>query len=316
MSAAELLGMEPNELLDPFRLVGEGRFTFRVQDITPAELASFEERARRWVATYRECARPMVETSPSGGVKRRIFSTWQGEDVETACRKIWMAWDLGPAPAERLEQAIEQHVGALILNVDGPEGLPSAVCYLRDYHTIFVNRSAAPDRRALDVARALFHLLAWDEIPPPRVDLDIPPQGRVSRSRRLADHFAAALIMPRLLMQARWAARLGEDLGAWMNRTSNDLQVSVPVLRARLLELGLIHGTRLNSVIALDAKQQHHRDESPMLFSQRFIAAIAYTMNTGLLSVRRASTILGLPPVSLGELCAAYENPLANDVQV
>lgn len=307
--AAELLGVELDALLDPFRLVGEGRFSFRVQAITAAELSQFEARAGRWVATYRECARPLAETGPSGGAKRRIFSAWEGEDVEVACRKLWMAWDLGPAPAERLGQAIEQHVGALILNVDGPEGLSSAVCYLRDYHTIFVNRSAAPERRALDIARALFRLLAWEEMPPPRIDREVPYRGRVSHGGQLANSFAAALVMPGPLMQARWAARLGEDLGAWMLRTSGDLQVSVPVLGVRLLDLGLVQEEQLISTLAHGAQQQH-RLEPRLLFGRSFIAPIADTVNSGRLTARRVADILELSTVAFTELCRRYRCPL------
>ncbi|CAA9370585.1 MAG: hypothetical protein AVDCRST_MAG68-5718 [uncultured Gemmatimonadetes bacterium] len=307
--AAELLGVELDALRDPFRLVGEGRFSFRVQAITAAELSQFEDRAGRWVATYRECARPLAETGPSGGAKRRIFSAWEGEDVEVACRKLWMAWDLGPAPAERLGQAIEQHVGALILNVDGPEGLSSGVCYLRDHHTIFLNRGAAPERRALDIARALFRLLAWEELPPGRIERDVPPRGRVSRGRQLADSFAAALVMPSLLMQARWAARLREDLGTWMLRTSGHLQVSVPALGARLLELGLVQDGQLVSTLAHGAQQQH-RAEPRMLFSRMFIAPIADAVNSRRLLVRRAAGILELSPLAFAELCRAYGCPL------
>lgn len=315
VGAAELLGVELDVLLDPFRLVGEGRFSLRVHEVAAAEQSAFEDRAGRWVATYRECARPLVDTGPSGGAKRRIFSAWQGEDVETACRKLWMAWDLGPAPAERLEQAIEQHAGALILNVDGPDGLSSAVCYLRDYHTIFVNRSAALERRALDIARALFRLLVWEEMPPPRLDHEVPSRGRVSRGRRLADGFAAALVMPGLLMQARWADRLGEDLGAWMLRTSGDLQVSVPVLGARLLELGLVQDEQLSSPLA-HGRHQQHQAEPRMLFSRMFIGPVADAVNSGWLSVRRAAAILELSPVDFAELCRAYGCPLHVEVPV
>ncbi|HEX8671575.1 MAG TPA: XRE family transcriptional regulator [Longimicrobium sp.] len=311
--AADLLGVELEALLDPFRLMGEGRFSFRVRAITDAELSPFEDRAGRWVATYRECVRPLAETGPSGGAKRRIFSAWGGEDVEIACRKLWMAWDLGPAPAERLGQAIEQHVGALILNVDGPEGLSSAVCYLRDYHTIFVNRSAAPERRALDIARALFRLLAWGGLPPRRIECAVAARARVSRGRQLADSFAAALVMPGPLMQARWAARLGEDLRAWMLRTSRALQVSVPVLGARLLELGLVQEEQLGSALEHGAQQQP-RVEPRMLFSRMFIAPIADAVNSGRLLVGRAAGILELSPLGFAELCRAYGCPLRDGV--
>ena len=51
VKAAECLGVEMDLFTDPYRLVGEGRFSFRADGVSEETIRSFEERAGRWVAT-------------------------------------------------------------------------------------------------------------------------------------------------------------------------------------------------------------------------------------------------------------------------
>src|SRR5574337_1675863 len=54
LRAMEVLGVDVDYFTDGFRLVGEGRFSWRVDKSATANLlSSFEERAGRWIATYR-----------------------------------------------------------------------------------------------------------------------------------------------------------------------------------------------------------------------------------------------------------------------
>src|SRR3954468_16832791 len=52
--AAEALGVAVDTILDPFRLTGRGESRFRAKGADAAVLADFEERAGRWISTYRE----------------------------------------------------------------------------------------------------------------------------------------------------------------------------------------------------------------------------------------------------------------------
>src|SRR5215207_2274585 len=52
--AAQVLGVDLDTFLDPFRLIGEGEFNFRAKEVDPNVLSAFEEQAGRWIATYRE----------------------------------------------------------------------------------------------------------------------------------------------------------------------------------------------------------------------------------------------------------------------
>src|SRR5258708_28881779 len=50
--AARVFGVELEYFADPYRLAGEGRFSWRQHGGEPAELLAFEERADKWIATY------------------------------------------------------------------------------------------------------------------------------------------------------------------------------------------------------------------------------------------------------------------------
>ena len=71
LSAAELilgmqvLGVDLDYFTDPFRLVGEGQFSFRTSATVEEQvLDQFERRAGRWIAMYRELSREQGPCTP------------------------------------------------------------------------------------------------------------------------------------------------------------------------------------------------------------------------------------------------------------
>ncbi len=53
--AMQVLGVDVDFFTDRFRLVGEGRFSWRTtKEATASLLDTFEERAGRWIALYRQ----------------------------------------------------------------------------------------------------------------------------------------------------------------------------------------------------------------------------------------------------------------------
>ena len=54
IGAMQVLGVDLDYLTDPFRLVGEGQFSFRTTGVVEQRvLDQFEEQAGRWIALYR-----------------------------------------------------------------------------------------------------------------------------------------------------------------------------------------------------------------------------------------------------------------------
>lgn len=313
--AAEILAVPVDTILDPYRLVGEGKFSFRAKGVVPAELGDFEERAGRWIATYRELGPRMGESASLLGTKLELTERSSFEEAAASAEALWERWELGDCPAERLEDAIERHIGALVLYVDAPEGISGAASHLPRCHTILVNRREAPVRRSFDLAHELFHLLTWDAMPPARVEPQEVSKTKGNRTEKLADNFGAALLMPTTIMARRWAERGGEDLAEWLGRTASELRVSTEALWWRLVNLELIGRREKQPAQApVRASGKPSDVEVPLLFSRKFVALVSRAVNNGRLSLRRAAGLLGLQAAEFWELCSAHGHPLAYDL--
>lgn len=312
---AEALQVDVDVFLDPFLLIGEGAFSFRAKEVEETTLAAFEEQARRWIATYRELGLQAGSEPRRLGRKLELNLWSRFEDAEASAEMLWKEWELGDVPADRLEEAIETQLGALVLYVDAADGISGAASQLPGLHTILVNRRESQGRRSFDLAHELFHVLTWDAMPPRRVEpLEVKP-AKGNRVEQMAESFAAALLMPSAVISARWAERAGEELSLWMSRTAAQLRVSVPALQWRLVNLGLISKAQVKA-IGSTARQAaaSAQPKLPLLFSRRFIERVSGAVEAGRLSLRRAAALLGLSLAELADVCAAHGCPLSYDL--
>lgn len=311
--AAAVLGTEVDAFLDPFRLIGEGAFSFRAREADERTVADFEAQARRWIATYRELGMQAGAAPRRLGAKLELTPWSSFEDAAASAEWLWAQWELGEVPAERLQEAMEQRLGALVLYVDAPGGISGAASQLPGLNTVLINRREPRGRRSFDLAHELFHLLTWDAMPPRRVESPEVKPAKGNRVEQLAENFAAALLMPAPLVQARWAARGAEEMLLWMNRTASDFRVSVPALQWRLVNLGLL---AKGAVPALGAVPRNGaaREDVSLLFSAPFIQRISVAVEEGRLSLRRAAALLDLELAELADLCAAHGHPLSYEL--
>lgn len=311
--AAAELGVDVDTFTDPFRLVGEGSFSFRTKGVAPETLSVFEEQAGRWIATYRELSNRLGAGRRVLGSKLELSVTSSFEDAIASGEALWESWDLGDVPAERLQDAIEHHLGILVLYVDTVEGISGAASHLPRYDTILVNRNESSGRRYFDLAHELFHILTWDAMPPRRVEGWDVARSKGNRVENLADNFAGALLMPSTIIQRLWDSRNDEDPGAWLTRNASELRVSPDALRWRLVALKLLPAAAARELTPRAAKPKGAA-QVPLLFSSRFIGMISRGVDAGLLSFRRAASLLGLRVGEFARLCAAYGHPLAYDL--
>lgn len=308
--AATLFGVAMEAFVDPFRLVGEGAFSFRAKEVDPETLAAFQEQVGCWIATYRELGRQAGAPTRRVGLKLELTPRSSFEDAAEAAEYLWRSWELGPVPAARLQDAIEERLGILVLHVDAPEGISGAASRLPSHDTIVVNRGEPEGRRSFDLAHELFHLLTWEAMPPRHVEAQEPPKSKGNRVEQLAENFAAALLMPADVVRERWERRGEADFGAWLGGTAAELRVSGPALRWRLVNLKLLSDATAPSV----RPRSGGRERRPLPFSRAFVARIAEGLEAGRLSLRRAASLLGLGSVEMIELCAAYGHPLSYEL--
>lgn len=309
VAVAQALAVGVETLLDPYRLIGEGAFSFRAKEVDESALAAFEEQARRWIATYRELGVQAGSEPRRLGQKLELYPWSSFEDAAASAEMLWRLWDLGDVPVDRLEEAVETHLGALVLYVEATPGISGAASQLPGLQAILVNRRESQGRRSFDLAHELFHLLTWDAMPPKRVEpLEVKP-AKGNRVEQMAESFAAALLMPAPVVSGRWATRGGEDVALWISRTAAELRVSVPALQWRLVNLGHLPKSAVQAMGAV--RPASGKQVMPPLFGRRFIERVAGAVDAGRLSLRRASALLGLSMAELADVCAAHGHPLS-----
>ena len=305
LRAIKVLGLELDFFTDSFRLAGEGRFSWRAHKDAPSNLLhAFEEKAGRWIATWRRLgelqgAKPSALQPALALSERSSF-----EDARAVAESLAEEWKLGDVPASALEAAIRK-LGTLILYVDPPQPISGAACQVPGTNAILINRKEPEGRRHYDLAHELFHLLTWEQMPPEHTETDTPRGTKAKRIEQLADNFAMAMLMSERVLLPRWQARGEQEIHRWLNSTASDFLVTAMALKWRLINLGWL--TKSDLLKINDAKltfngRPKNQQPLPDLFSAEFVQRLHTGLAKGQLSVRRAAEILDLTIEALADL--------------
>ena len=312
IEAMKILRVDLEYFTDPFQLAGEGEFSFRTTtDVANAVLDDFEYSAGRWLALYRELSIEQGRAQPWLQSKLPLTPQSSFEDAQAAGEWVADRWQLGAPPAEALRSAMENHASILVLNVDTPPGISGAASRVSGLNCVLVNRRDSEQRRHFDLAHELFHLFTWDAMPPDRTDVvDVPRNGNGWRVERLAENFAAALLMPESILREHWERQSTQaDLHERISEVADALRVSGTACKWRLHSLGWISKAELDRIedwrFATNRRiPPAAREATP--FSQPFIDRIATALDTGRLSVRRTASLLDLAVPDLASLLRDY----------
>ena len=235
MLAVEKLGAPLEHFTDPFRLVGEGRFSWRQTGVRVDQLEEYERDAGRWIAAYRALAPRVGHDLP---LMRRALGLTRNsrfEDAMVAGERFVTEFSLGEAAATGLIEVMERELGILVLMVDAQQGISGAACRLPELDTVMIQRREVEGRRNFGLAHELFHILTWDTMPPEHFE-EIRETGG-NRVEQLANNFAAAVLMPASTLERTggWTSLAGEGSDSAAERcgrrTSSDLLR--PALAAR-----------------------------------------------------------------------------------
>lgn len=316
-AAANALGVTVDYVTDPYRLVGEGRFSFRAKGVEGSVLDDFEQRAGRWIATWRQLERERGSEPKRLALKLDLSKQSSFEEAAASAEELVREWNLGDAPAERLPAEIHQKLGALVLFVDAPAGISGAASLVPGLSTILVNRQESRGRRSFDLAHELFHVLTWDAMPPERIESWVVKPTKGNRVELLAENFAAALLMPAELVARLFEKRNSVDLHDWLNATATRLGVSAVALKWRLRNLEILTKEDLLTINddRLVANGDHQNaSERPPLFSREFVVRVHEAIESGHLSLRRSAALLDLSTQDLASVIAAYALSLSYEV--
>ena len=295
---------------DPFRLVGEGRFSWRHTGIGADRLADYERAAGSWVAAFRFLAPLVGHEIPLMRRSLRMGRQSRLEDAMLAGERFAAEFNLGEVPALRLIEVMERELGILVLMVDADDGFSGAACRLPEVDAVLIARHEPSGRRHFDLAHELFHILTWDAMPPEHFEKAMETGG--SRLEQFANNFAAATLMPaRTLEQfSNWSNLTEEKLIAQLNAVADELHVTSSVLRWRLVALGELKSTVAHS-LPEEALRNNGRDavdgELPALFSRPFVEVLGLAIDKGHVSIRRISSLLELTVEDLADLFTAHD---------
>jgi Zn-dependent peptidase ImmA (M78 family)/DNA-binding XRE family transcriptional regulator len=314
----QILGKKLEYFTDTFSLVGEGAFSWRALGAAPASLDQFEEKASKWIGTFRRLGE--IKGEPFNPLSQQLNLTERSsfEEAQAAGEALVSDWDLGEIPAQNLSKVVEDRLKILVLYVDAPVGISGAACQLPQFNTILINRREPDGRRNYDFAHEIFHILTWSAMPPRPYDQADKVEGtKAKRVEQLANNFAAALLMPSASLKPRWEKRGDQDLHDWLNETASELLVTSDALYWRLRQIGWL--TQAASLeINRDRLTWNGRSPSaqtlPKLFSRRFVERLQWALDRGELSVRRAAELLDCTVEDLEELFKSYEMPVPFDL--
>ena len=314
----EVTGRDGEYFMDPLLLSGEERFSWRAAPDTPEEaLEKFGQQASGLIGLLqwlyeREGLLPAALERPAVRLQRHSSC----EDARAAAEGLALRLDLGPVPAQTLAEKVESELGVPVLLVDtattyyecneAGRGISGAACHLRDIHAhdqdvILLNRHRPPAIRLFNLAHELFHVLTWERMEPPRREPDGFGNGSEQngkRVERLADSFAAALLLPAYALD-EWLdpARAG-DLGH-LREVAEKLQVAPPMFGWHLFRTGRIAAAARDQLATLEPQAE---DSPPPLFSPTLLRLLHQVLDEGDISARRAAEATGLDMVEQAEM--------------
>jgi XRE family transcriptional regulator, fatty acid utilization regulator len=305
VTIATVTGREIDFFTDPFRIVGEGKFSYRASGASAKSLDAFEEQVGRWLALWRQLGARRGEAAKVLRPRLAIDTNSTFERAQEAGEAVGRELELGPVPAAKLTGALEQAFDLLVLEVDMPRTISGAAVQLAGADAILINRAESPGRKAFDLAHELFHVLTWDALPPERVDRLNPTGYKQKRMEQLADNFAAALLMPIAELQPRWEklkiAKLSEDEA--LMALAQHFSVSKSAVHWRVLSLGWI---KKEAAPKAKARASKPGEAARPLFSRRFVERTAWGIKQGELSVRRLLELLNLDLEEFRACCKAH----------
>ena len=310
-AAAEALGTTVFALTDPLQLGEEGRFSWRQAGANLEELDSFEFRAGQWIAAFRHFNKLQGVAINSAVHRLGIDITSSFEDATAQGEALAAKLELGEIPAEKLPSVLEEQLSTLVLYVDAIEGVSGAACRIEVLNTILVNRREILARRNYDIAHEFFHLLTWETMPPQRLDEAAIADKKYKRIEALAENFASGLLMPTESIQKIVATNglpTENELPKWISLAAPHMQVSHSAMLWRLVNLGYVTQSaafRVKPLLVLHASLE--KPQIPALFSKRYLQSIAWAIDEGEISVRRAGTLLNVPMENLRDLFGQHQ---------
>lgn len=307
LALMQILGKTLDFFTDPTLIVGENVISWRAKEHS-STIDSFETWALQLVGAHRYLVRQLKEPVSPLRLFLPLKSNSTFEQATAAAEDLLHVWQITTAPAPQLQPKIESELHVLVVPINAPDYISGGAVNLPDGATIFLNRHHSRGRRHFTLAHELFHILTWETMMPERFDLESTEKR--SRAEKLADNFAAALLMPSYLLsqqleewqrttqrpQAVSAAEVPPK--SWFKKVAEFFEVSVDALKFRLINAKLLLADVL---LSADLSIQENSAPSP-LFGRTLLERLNRGIERGLISARKAASLLESSLDDLAEL--------------
>lgn len=310
---SDVLDRDVQYFLDPFSVVAEAQYCWRASPTLPEQdLDRFEELANGWVGLLRWLRNEHKVSSGPLKLALRLTERSSYERAQEHAEQLVEAYELGPVPAEKLVEFIDDKLDTPVLFVDMGEpketgSISGAACDLGQLGVVLVNRNEPETRRSFDLAHEFFHSLTWEAMTPDRVESNsVEERKGGKRIEQLANAFAAALLMPTASLDLFIEPENARDV-KHLTKVAAKLRVSTEALSWRLFQLGRLDAKTRAALASV--RVVNDREDAPKPFSPKFVKMLHTALDRGWLSARKAAKAMGMTLGELTELFKTHEMP-------
>jgi Zn-dependent peptidase ImmA (M78 family)/transcriptional regulator with XRE-family HTH domain len=303
-AVAEALGRPMEFFTDPYTLVeDENVFAWRVKETEELDLPSCTKKGCDLISAYMRFAdllgRPCNPILPQLVVDRCPTYEYVGELGESLAEH----WGMGETPSAALTGVVQDKLDVELLYIDCPDEVAGASFRNDRFCAILVNRRHCRGRQSFSIAHEVFHVLTWTTLKPEHISPVQAPEAR-ARTEKLANCFAASLLMPSEVVSRMWKERpAGASLATWLDTAASGLGVSSEALFWRLVTLRRL--SRNDRPDGLSAPLEHE-GELPRLFSKTFAQLVHDVIDQRLVELRKVLEVTMLKREGLGAFLRSY----------
>lgn len=292
LKGLSLMQLTYNDFSDGLLTVGQAKYSWRQRGASDEELREFQSQVDRLVGLNGRLAQwyGPKKCSPQKDLKDK-----NNESSRELAQQLVCEYKLGDYPAKKMNRMLRS-MGVLPLLVDAPRCISGAAVSLQDHELIMINTHESEERRNFDTAHELFHVLTRTKLWPEWSDSG----NEKSPKERLANTFAAELLMPTSTMKKELDSGWKVTDGAELRRKAEKFNVSYSALAWRLYNLSLIKTQDEQKLLVEKAqdtekiKPKKGLNEKPELYNEIFFQRLSKAFLAGRISVLHASKVLGL----------------------
>jgi Zn-dependent peptidase ImmA (M78 family)/transcriptional regulator with XRE-family HTH domain len=232
-------------------------------------------------------------------------------DASLAAETVAKALDLGGRPAASLTAILDGDYGVKIWYKDlGRAG--SAAAATGDFgYGILMHRQQAPWRRNFSFAHELFHLITRTTMSKESVGNN---QALIDKVERLANKFAASLLLPGNVLENEIEARLKDGKISYgdLVELARDFDVSTEALLWRMVHFGLFTPEKVRAILndsvfrSIDKSTMAANWQQPAPLPERFVRLAFHAYKKDKLSRARLAQLLETSLFDLSDTLREY----------